>query len=278
MKMISLQCPKCGANLETEDGLDIFYCKYCGHKIILSDMTKAAYKAKIRAREIDLAEKNRDKEIWLAERFKDKDIQQERYRIDCESREKRRAMWPKLLEGLLPFLLFLAIGVSCFFLYKSDIKEKKEHEEYTVKLQQVEAEIGTAIKENNFDTALFKANQLHCEDNCSQEESITWDAKRTAYIDLVEEKIHEAEINNPDYLVMPASSESFSGKKYTDVVDQLSATGFTNISSQPAVEKAGFIRNRESSVEHIIVGGKTEFEPDSYFRKDTPIIIYYYAK
>lgn len=31
MELKSLFCPNCGASLEVEDGLDTFFCKYCGY-------------------------------------------------------------------------------------------------------------------------------------------------------------------------------------------------------------------------------------------------------
>lgn len=46
MKFVQIKCPNCGADLEAENGLDSFYCKYCGTKIILSGQGSAAYVAK----------------------------------------------------------------------------------------------------------------------------------------------------------------------------------------------------------------------------------------
>ena len=37
MKVKSLKCPECGANLEIEDGRTSCYCQYCGCKLILDD-------------------------------------------------------------------------------------------------------------------------------------------------------------------------------------------------------------------------------------------------
>lgn len=47
MKIIQLRCPSCGSALEAEDGLEVFYCRYCGQKIILSEQTPAALNAKV---------------------------------------------------------------------------------------------------------------------------------------------------------------------------------------------------------------------------------------
>lgn len=47
MKIIQLKCPKCGAPLEAEDDLEIFFCKYCGQKIILAEQSNAQIGAKM---------------------------------------------------------------------------------------------------------------------------------------------------------------------------------------------------------------------------------------
>lgn len=46
MEFIQMKCPNCSADLEVENGLDSFYCKYCGTKILLSGQSSAAYAAK----------------------------------------------------------------------------------------------------------------------------------------------------------------------------------------------------------------------------------------
>lgn len=67
MNMIQLKCPNCGADLEVEDGLDSFFCKYCGTKIVLEDQSPAAYTAKtvkhIADRLLDQREARRLQEI-----------------------------------------------------------------------------------------------------------------------------------------------------------------------------------------------------------------------
>ena len=32
MEFVTLKCPNCGASIDIEDGIDTFYCKYCGYK------------------------------------------------------------------------------------------------------------------------------------------------------------------------------------------------------------------------------------------------------
>ena len=84
-------------------------------------------------------------------------------------------------------------------------------------------------------------------------------------------------MNDPEVVFMPTDSSAFEGKAYTDVVDQLKGLGFTNITVQASAEKPGLFKKKDT-VEHILIGGKTSFDTEDYFKKDTPIIIYYYKK
>lgn len=34
MNTYALKCSNCNGDLTVEDGLDTFYCKYCGYKIV----------------------------------------------------------------------------------------------------------------------------------------------------------------------------------------------------------------------------------------------------
>ena len=76
---------------------------------------------------------------------------------------------------------------------------------------------------------------------------------------------------------MPASSKKYMGKKYTYVVEQFESLGFTNITTQIALDKPG-IFDKNNTVEHILIGGETKFTARDYFNKDVAITVYYYSK
>lgn len=79
MKMIDLKCPSCGAQLKAEDGLETFYCQYCGHRIILAEQSKETVRAKLitnlvnkgeafyerRAKEADEERKAASRRVWI---------------------------------------------------------------------------------------------------------------------------------------------------------------------------------------------------------------------
>ena len=184
-----------------------------------------------------------------------------------KTKEKNNEWKRKALGSIAIILVFI---IPLFLLYY-------KHYEKIDYLQQLELEIDAAIESGNYDIALLKANKLHCDDNWSSEETAVWDAKREAYITIIEEKQRQQDIQDPNMIFMYAPSKNLKGKKYTDVVEQLQSLGFTNVSSQVASESAGFFKKADT-VEHILVGGVTEFTTDDYFDKDTRIVVYYYSK
>ena len=47
MRIVQLKCPSCGSSLQVEDGLETFFCQYCGQRIILADQNEYIVKAKV---------------------------------------------------------------------------------------------------------------------------------------------------------------------------------------------------------------------------------------
>lgn len=53
MNFVQMKCPNCGADLEVEDNIDSFYCKYCGTKILLEGQDPEVLKTKRHAKTMD---------------------------------------------------------------------------------------------------------------------------------------------------------------------------------------------------------------------------------
>lgn len=73
MKMISLKCPECGANISIEERHKQCFCQYCGAKIILDDgnTTHTYHKvdeARIKEAEVDKLIRLKELEIEKEER------------------------------------------------------------------------------------------------------------------------------------------------------------------------------------------------------------------
>lgn len=76
---MALKCPNCDANLEITDGLDTFYCKHCGCKIILDGQSNATINAKVRIKRME-----------HEKRMQDKQYAHERYVIEQENKKYKQ--------------------------------------------------------------------------------------------------------------------------------------------------------------------------------------------
>ena len=65
MELMTLRCPNCGADLEIDNGVDTFFCKYCGYKIILDGQSDATLNAKVKIRGIESKERLKREEMHL---------------------------------------------------------------------------------------------------------------------------------------------------------------------------------------------------------------------
>lgn len=101
MKVISLTCPGCGANLSMEDGRKQCFCQYCGMKIMLDDES-------ITYRTVDEA---RIKEAELQAMLKLKQMEvEEQKRNDRKAEVKTKVILTAIL-GLIGALTFI-VGYS----------------------------------------------------------------------------------------------------------------------------------------------------------------------
>lgn len=63
MNIQKFECPNCHAGLESDYGNEgIFFCKYCGQKIIVEEIQNAEYDLKIRKMEMEHEEKRKTME------------------------------------------------------------------------------------------------------------------------------------------------------------------------------------------------------------------------
>lgn len=166
MELKSLFCPNCGASLDVEDGIDTFFCKYCGYKIMLQGQSKAAYEAKVRVKHME-----------HKERLQDKKNAQERYRMESARKEQK---WG-LIVGLG---ILVAVMVPCFVIMTvGNAGAKKQEQE----LQAIVDEIMIDIENEDFAAAYIKANFLCWDDSWTSEGEDKWDATRNEIIKQIEE-------------------------------------------------------------------------------------------
>lgn len=164
MKERSLVCPKCGATLEIEDGLDTFYCKYCGNRIVLEGQPKEAYRAKTKVKQMEHDEKMIEKKY-----------DQERFKIEHKAKEDRR-------DQIIIAVIFGAMFLLSFGqLGGAEAKSKKQEAE----LQQLVELVQDDIDNEDFDGAYIKAKQIKYTAGYSDDIEEKWDDIRRAVIDQV---------------------------------------------------------------------------------------------
>ncbi|MGN0994076.1 MAG: hypothetical protein ACI4PD_03060 [Butyricicoccus sp.] len=195
MKMQSLECPNCHAPLEIENGLDTFFCKYCGSKIILEKQSNATIKAKVKMKRME-----------HEENLKDKEYAQERYKMEFRQKDERRSFL--LVMGCFGIIILFGL-VAMGLMRMSVIKQDN-------KLQSIVDEIMIDIKNEEYDVAYIKANSLYWDGDLSSENETKWDSIRYAIIEQIEEAkakkaIEEGEINDPGSNDENESNEASSG-------------------------------------------------------------------
>ncbi len=251
MNVYALECPKCHGQLEVEEGLDTFYCKFCGKKIILDDLSKEHYH--IKALETQLTHE---------ERMKSMDHALEDRKMKAKSEEDKRSTW---------------IIILCFVLLALSLAHNSlPHTIEMWKLQRIEKQVVQAIEKEDYESALLYAKLLVFEDseNWSRDYK-QWKEKKQTYIKMIEEQMHGAESHNADYIYMPTTSSAIKGKNAEEIADLLRSHGFTNVSVHESIEKANLFHGA-NTIEHVVVSGKTDFSEKDLFHKDSVIAIYYY--
>lgn len=162
-------CPKCGANLMAESGIDTFFCQYCGTKILLQNETNL--KTRFGMKKLEHAEKMADKVFgYFDRRRKQKAIEEEKKRKE------------NIRDLLIIFIVSIAIMIALFLSLNNEGKESKAQE---AKLQQMVEQIQIDITNGDFDAAYVKASALNYTSGYSSTVEKKWDDTRESLITLI---------------------------------------------------------------------------------------------
>lgn len=111
MNIQKLECPNCHAGLDSDYGNEgIFFCKYCGQKIIVEEIQNAEYDLKIRKMEME----HETEKIELEHRQ-----QNVKYAYDREKNETDKKYNFYIILALLGFLVFLFIVMFALVVFSS---------------------------------------------------------------------------------------------------------------------------------------------------------------
>lgn len=111
MKLISLKCPECNANLQIEEGRDKYFCQYCGAEISLNDYYSSHIYRKVDEARIKEAEYKREVRVKQAEI--DKEVRLKELEIE---KRKATAAIVRVVSKLIAFLVTLVIAARFLYL------------------------------------------------------------------------------------------------------------------------------------------------------------------
>ena len=172
-------CPKCGANLMAESGIDTFYCQYCGTKILLQNETNL--KTRFGMKKLEHAEKMVDKVVGYFDR------RREQKAIEEEKKRKENNRDLRII-----FVISIAIMIAIFFSLNNKGKESKAQE---AELQKIVEQIQTDISNGDFDAAYVKASALNYTSGYSSTVEKKWDDTRESLITIINDLRNKSEIN-----------------------------------------------------------------------------------
>lgn len=109
MRLISMKCPECKANLSVEEGRKYCFCQYCGTKIMLEDdrvnKTYYTYRNEARLRQAEI-----DREIAL------KKLEIEKIKVEQEEKRKNKNRRLKIIVAIILSILVFVLSLSGYLL------------------------------------------------------------------------------------------------------------------------------------------------------------------
>lgn len=166
MKLVQMKCPNCGADLDVEDGIDSFFCKYCGTKIVLEGQSDAVVKAKSRIRTMD----------------KIGEMQKEYHRQKAEKARREAEERKKMLPVILGVCAALFVFIFAMMYFVGIRPEQKE----TERLEAIYTEVQTDIANGDYTSALVKANTIRWNGD-GIDKRRQWDKTREELIGIIED-------------------------------------------------------------------------------------------
>ncbi len=108
MRLISMKCPECKANLSVEEGRKYCFCQYCGTKIMLEDdrvnKTYYTYRNEARLRQAEI-----DREIAL------KKLEIEKIKVEQEEKRKNKNRKLKIVVSITLAIVSSVSGLLGYF-------------------------------------------------------------------------------------------------------------------------------------------------------------------
>ena len=268
MEIIKLSCPQCGASLEVDNGLDTFFCMYCGARVILNDQSDEIIKAKARIVE------------------QENELEFKRHKLKHDAEEKERAFQRRLIRqekygnykvkkevvrhfGLASLIKAMAIFmiVALVFYFVVDAAEKIPQMRQDKKNEQLENEIVMLIEDGQYDEAIDKVSNIN---------GGSYDRNWTEKKHYLKRKANKAKFQDKvqTEVALDMSSKDFEQMTEVDTISFLENIGFFDIESVEVGENGLFTPSR---IKSISINGESSFKKNTVFPLDARVMITYIA-
>lgn len=104
---------------------------------------------------------------------------------------KKKTTQIAVIFGAFGFLILMFVLMGVMFSCSFDSKDKREE-----KLEAIVEEIEEDMENGDYDSALFKANNLYYDRSWSSSKADQWDERRQSIIEMIEKAKEESESNN----------------------------------------------------------------------------------
>lgn len=274
MKLVQMRCPNCKATLDVQNGIDTFFCTYCGTPLMLDGQSKSALKAKVRIMEMEHEERIQDRRFEHEERTQRNKYNNEAARWSRKHKSDRFDLKKKVVLIIAPFVALMLYFIIMFSWIDRPSDGEKKHNAVIEELKELDKEIEEDILHERYDDALVKANRLRADGYSTRDKDI-WDEKRETYISIIKDRQKDSKPNNVSYISAPVDSEEFKNYTVDEAAELLREAGFNDIDREETTGSAGFFA-KDHLVEHLLINGRSNFNAGDSFPEDSHIVIYYY--
>ncbi len=263
MKLESINCPNCNSLLEVEDDLDMFFCKYCGAKVILDNKERLKAKERIRRYQRDENIKKLDNDV------KNREIEyKERVEVLKEQNKRRKQFLNSFPEIILCVMTFMILGGWGLYYLVGKIKEDNED-------KRVQALYDVATEyyfEGKYESALQVANQIKYNADISESKAGDWKRSKATLIDSINKEIGK----KPELIQVAEKASYYEWKNYKDVEYEFQRMGFRNIiTERENGDSLGTMLMKADLVYEISIDGDMSFKKGAEFYDNAMVVIRY---
>lgn len=179
-----LKCLSCGATFFVEDGMDSYYCSYCGEKVFIQRPHSSGEKSKHIFYHKTIPDEAKIKKIELEERAQTITL------VDRIS--ERISSGVSVIGFIILTIILICIFVATF----ASAKAKSDRQER--ELQTIVDTVMQDIENGNFEEAYISAESIRYTAGWSDEIEKKWDAIRKETIDQIEKAEKQANGDSDD--------------------------------------------------------------------------------